>query len=572
MDSSREQIEEIKTRLDIVNIVNKYVELKQAGKNYSGLCPFHNEKTPSFIVSPELQRYKCFGCGETGDIFNFVEKIENIDFKEALEKLAKEAGVKLKQFEENTIYKRLENINKLATIHFFKQLKKHKDVLKYLYDRGITDESIKEFGIGYAIEDRELLDFIQKDSKYSKKELLLSGLFVEKNGKLRGKFFKRVMFPIRSSSGRVIAFTGRVTPDNKYGPKYINSPETPIYRKRENLYGQYESRQEIRKQDLVVVCEGTTDVISAHQSRIKNIVAPLGTAITKEQIEKISKLSKNALFLFDNDSAGQKALENAFILSQQFSLNTYAANTSPYKDIDEIIQKEPEKLHKIVKKKTDAFTYLLTEFIKDKNINNFEDYQEIVSWLKDTLKNVVNPSFFSFYVKMAVNITKIDPPKILSKSRSFKNVALEPKIETLHKSKQSIFLQLLLFQDKITLPKYIELRFFTEKNVGGILEFVKENPNSSREKILKNFESESSVRNLLEDSMFSFPKERSDEEEMQNIYENIMKEYFQHKEREYNTKIAAAEVRGNLKESDKLLNEFQELTKERKKYEENSRL
>lgn len=392
MDSSRDQIEEIKSRLDIVDIVGKYVALKSAGKNFSGRCPFHAEKTPSFIVSPELQRYKCFGCGESGDIFNFIQKIENIDFPETLEKLAKEAGVTLVKKRSNTQFQRLEDINQKAAIYFFKQLKdkKNSPALEYIHKRGITDDSIQKFGIGYAPGGIGLLEYIQSKEKYSKSELLQSGLFVEKEGKLRGKFFKRIMFPIRSSSAKVIAFTGRVLPGNEYGPKYMNSPETPIYHKSDNLYGQYESRQQSRKEDFIILCEGTTDVISAHQIGVENIVAPLGTALTKEQLAKVSKLSKNVLFLFDSDSAGQKAVEKAFILAQELSLNTYATNTSPYKDIDEMIEKEPKKFKSLVKKRVDAYTYLLTEYIKNKNLNKFEDYRRIVSWMESTLSHVKN--------------------------------------------------------------------------------------------------------------------------------------------------------------------------------------
>jgi len=242
MESSRDQIEEIKSRLDIVDVIGKYLPLKKAGKNYTAKCPFHTEKTPSFMVSPELQRYKCFGCGENGDIFTFVQKIENIDFPEALEKLAKEAGVTLTRQKANTFFERLEEINRKAAIYFYKQLKEPKNIQALHYvkeERGITDESIKNFGIGYAPGGLGLLDYIQKENKYSKSELLQSGLFVEKEGKLRSKFFKRIMFPIRSSTGKVIAFTGRVLPGNEFGPKYMNSPETPIYHKKDNLYGQY---------------------------------------------------------------------------------------------------------------------------------------------------------------------------------------------------------------------------------------------------------------------------------------------------------------------------------------------
>jgi len=574
MDSSRDQIEEIRGKLDIVDVVGKYVQLKQAGKNYSGKCPFHLEKTPSFIVSPELQRYKCFGCGESGDIFTFVQKIENIDFPETLEKLAKEAGVTLRKQRVNTTYERLEDINKKAAIYFFRQLKDKKGIkaLEYVKNRGIKDESIKSFGIGYSPGGIELLSYIQSETKYSKEELLASGLFVEKEGKLRSKFYKRVMFPIRSSSGKVIAFTGRVLPDNDYGPKYMNSPETPIYHKKDNLYGQYESRQEIRKNDLAILCEGTTDVISAHQIGIKNIVAPLGTALTKEQLQKISKLTKNVLFLFDSDTAGQKALEKAFIMSQELSLNTYATNTLPYKDIDEMIKESPKKFLSLVNKKVDAFTYLLTQFIKDKNLTKFSEYRETVSWLEWVLSSVINQDNFLFYVKTVFNITKIDiSKKGATKAKNFSEVkcgGLAPK----RAGKDAIFLQHLLFLKDKKPSLSFDDKVFADSEIREVILFILNNPECKREDIIKQFENDSLVKNIIEDSIFSFSKESSSIEELQNIYDSIVKDYYQTKELEYNIKIAAAEKTGNVKESDKLFKEFQDLTKEKQKYEQNSRL
>ena len=574
MESSRDQIEEIKNRLDIVDVVGKYVQLKQAGKNFSGKCPFHLEKTPSFIVSPELQRYKCFGCGEAGDIFNFVQKIENIDFPETLEKLAKEAGVELKKIKSNTQYQRLEEINKRAAIFFFRQIKdkRYTSVLKYVHDRGINDESIQSFGIGYSPGGTGLLNYIQKESKYSKEELLLSGLFVEKEGKLKDKFYKRVMFPIRSGSGKVIAFTGRILPNNDFGPKYMNSPETPIYHKKENVYGQYESRQEIRKQDFVIMCEGTTDVISAHQLGIKNIVAPLGTALTTEQLTKLSKLTRNILFLFDNDTAGQQALEKAFILSQPLELNTYANNTNPYKDVDEMIKEDPKKFKILVKKRVDAYTYMLTQYIQDKDLNNFEEYQRTVSWMERILGSVKNSSLFSFYVKSGFKITKFEPKKLsLNKAISTKNFTAG-KSTPQNRSKEALFLQLILFQESIKIEKNIDLKFFQNVKLRNVLEFVKQNPNCSREKVIKKFEEDTEMKAILEDSIFSFSEEESSNEEIYNIYDNIVKDYFVKKEREYSIKIAAAESLGKNKESQKLLEEFQELTKQKKQYEQNSKL
>lgn len=575
MESSRDQIEEIKSRLDIVDVIGKYLPLKKAGKNYTAKCPFHTEKTPSFMVSPELQRYKCFGCGENGDIFTFVQKIENIDFPEALEKLAKEAGVTLTRQKANTFFERLEEINRKAAIYFYKQLKDPKNIQALNYvkeERGITDESIKSFGIGYAPGGLGLLNYIQKENKYSKTELLQSGLFVEKEGKLRGKFFKRIMFPIRSSTGKVIAFTGRVLPGNEFGPKYMNSPETPIYHKKDNLYGQYESRQEARKQDLIILCEGTTDVISAHQIGVKNIVAPLGTSLTKEQLEKVSKLTKNVLFLFDSDSAGQKALERAFVLSQELSLNTYAATTAPYKDIDEMIKTNPEKFKKIISKKLDAYTYLLTQFIASRDINRYEDYQQIVSWIEKMLSNVKNPTLLHYYSQKTFKITKIEPIKRLDMtpvSHQTKNSGITSSKIATH---EEDFLQLLLFQNGLYPVENFDLKFFDDERVKEIIAYIKENPNATREEILKNFDDNDRIKELIENTIFSFSKEESSTQDLLNMYNTIIRDYFTRKEREYGVKIATAEETGNIKESERLLKEFQALTKEKQKYEQSSRL
>ena len=195
MDNDSNQIEEIKSRLDIVQVIEKYVPLKQAGKNYSGLCPFHHEKTPSFIVSPDIQRYECFGCGESGDMFNFIQKIENLDFPETLQKLAKDAGVELKQFQSNPKYSRLEDINYLATKYYYNQLKSNKAALDYLLGRGFSKASIQQFGIGYAPRYPKLLEYIGKN-KFKTQEWVDSGLFVVKEGKIKEKFYDRIMFQI----------------------------------------------------------------------------------------------------------------------------------------------------------------------------------------------------------------------------------------------------------------------------------------------------------------------------------------------------------------------------------------
>lgn len=561
------EIEEIKNRLDIVDVISKYMPLKQAGKNFSGLCPFHGEKTPSFIVSPDIQRYKCFGCGESGDIFNFVQKIENIDFPETLEKLAKEAGVTLEKREVNSKYKRLEEINRKAAIYFYKALLKDKLAYNYVKERGFTDESIKEFGVGYAPGGMELLNFIQKDEKYSKQELVDSGVFSLKDGKIRGKFIKRIMFPIRSSSGKVIAFTGRVIPGNDFGPKYMNSPETPIYHKKVNFYGQYESRQEIRKQDLVIICEGTTDVISAHQAGFKNIIAPLGTALTSEQLERISKLSKNILFLFDSDEAGQKALERAFPMVQELELNGYAANTLPYKDLDELIKADKEKLTELIKNKRELFVYMLTERVKLVDYSKYEEFEKLVDWAERTLRFVKKNSLKNFYVEKCLKIGKIKV-RVDGTSEKFPSSTIVTKSVTKSGgvSKEDKYLQILLQRSPLTLPEEHSVDFFMDSDIKNILIEIKKGVDS-KERLLEIMNENNELREIIENAIFRFSESENSAVELNKLYRNIAKDFLSNKEREINVKIAVAEESGDTKESERLLQEFQNLTIEKKKYE-----
>jgi DNA primase len=567
MDDNRVQIEEIKNRLDIVDQISKYLELKPAGKNYSGLCPFHNEKTPSFIVSPDIQRYKCFGCGESGDIFNFIQKIENIDFPEALEKLAKEAGVELKKPQVNSHIAKLYEINKLAARYYYKELKESEAATKYIETRGYNKESIYKFGLGYASGGYQLLEYLQsQNGKFNKKELLDSGLFTLKKDKLRTKFFKRIMFPIRSTSGKVIGFSGRVLPNNDKGPKYMNTPETPIYHKKDNVFGQYESRKAIRKEDLAIFCEGQTDVISAHQKGIENIVAPLGTALTTEQLERLSKLTKNFLFIFDSDSAGQSAMERALILTSQLNLRAYGASPDPYKDIDEMLQKDEIKLKILIKSRTDLFSFLLSKKIENLSPSDYDDITSTLNWVKDILSKVPNQSLRSIYINSLVNSHFFDPNMINDIKRELLNpnkrgreneYNTDRKKDSKHITRQEEMLALLLVHDDISIPDEFNLKYFTNDNIREILKFIRKNNKVSKKLLLKE-----DFKEYIEDAIFHF-SEIDEKDDINKLYELIKKDYYESKELELKKQIAIAETRGKIKESEKLLKEFLKLKEER---------
>ena len=573
MDENRVQIEEIRNRVDIVDQINKYLELKPAGKNFVGLCPFHTEKTPSFTVSPELQRYKCFGCGETGDIFDFIQKIEGIDFPETLEKLAKEAGIELKKPKVNSHIAKLYEINKLAGRYFYTQLKQNKEALRYIESRGFNKESIYKFAIGYAPGDFTLLDYLQTgDNKFNRKELLDSGLFTLKNNKLRSKFFKRIMFPIRSTSGKVIGFSGRILSGNDKSPKYMNTPETPIYHKKDNVFGQYESRKAIRKEDLVIFCEGQTDVISAHQYGYENIVAPLGTALTIEQLTSLSKLTKNFLFIFDSDSAGQEAMKRALLLISQLNLQAYGASVEPYKDIDEMLQDDPKKLKTLIKRKTDLFSFLLNKKIEDKNPSDYSDINEVINWIRQILEKIPSQSLRSIYTKSLINTHFFEEEvindlkqKLLKKNAEYTvRTYANQESNTLSISREEKMLALLLVHEDITIPEDFDLKYFTNGNIKDVLQFIRKNKKVNKKLLLQE-----DFKQYVEDAIFYF-SEIDEKDDIYELYNLIKQNYYETKEKELEKEIAIAETRHDNRESERLLKEFLKLTQERKHETRNS--
>jgi DNA primase len=416
--ADQQDIQQIKEKIDIVSLISRYVEVKPAGKNFTARCPFHSEKTPSFVISPQMQRYKCFGCQKSGDIFTFLMDYEHVDFVEAIEKLAKEAGVKIEKFNKpvNKIYAILEMINKLSADFFLKNiyLPYGKTALDYVHGRGYDDETIKEYGIGYAYGKNTLLNYLQEKADFSKEQLLQSGLFVEKESRITDKFNNRIVFSIRNERGKIIAFSGRIMPGNDFGPKYLNSPETPIFHKKDNLFGLYHAKNDIRANDLCILCEGQTDTISCHKAGLKNVVAPLGTALTEDQLRILSKYTKNIVLLFDADTAGQAAVERAFHLCVKQGFNTYASNTGKYKDLDELIKAEPENLQSIIEKKQDAFTYLLSKKVENLDINgqaNLEDYNKTINYINGLLASSSDAKTRDFFIKKATDITSISADK-----------------------------------------------------------------------------------------------------------------------------------------------------------------
>lgn len=338
-----ELIEEVRLKNDIVDVISGYVKLQKKGSSYFGLCPFHNEKSPSFSVSRQKQMYYCFGCGAGGNVFTFLMEYENYSFPEALKALADRAGVELpvqeysKEARERADLKMtLLEINKLAAKYFYAQLKSEqgRHAYTYLKNRKLGDETIQAFGLGYSSKYRDDLYRYLKMKGYSDEMILKAGLISadEKRG-AQDKFWNRVMFPIMDANSRVIGFGGRVMGDGN--PKYLNSPETPIFDKSRNLYGLHRARKS--RKPYFLVCEGYMDVISLHQAGFTNAVASLGTALTSGHASLIRRYVNEVYLTYDSDEAGTRAALRALPILKEAGVTARVIRMDPYKDPDEFI-------------------------------------------------------------------------------------------------------------------------------------------------------------------------------------------------------------------------------------------
>lgn len=386
------QSEEIKSKLDIVEVIREYVPVKAVGANFQALCPFHNEKTPSFVISPDKQIWHCFGCGRGGDVFSFVMEKESLGFMEVLRLLAPKAGVVL-QYENKEAYSRrnrLLDILELAGKYYHHLLTTSpgKVAREYLLGRQLSEETISAWQLGYSPDAWDsLYNFLKArplvGQKYSDEEIFLAGLATKKEGG-RGyydRFRDRIMFPIRDSSGNLIAFTARVNPakekTEKMG-KYINSPQTPVYDKSRVLFALDRAKGEIRKQDLAIVVEGQMDAISAHQHGFTNVVASSGTALTAEQVALIKRFTSNIALCFDMDAAGQMAADRGIkeALAQEMSIKIITLPQG--KDPDECLKKDPADFARAVESAQPMLEYYLEKISAGLDLGQL-DNQQIVS-------------------------------------------------------------------------------------------------------------------------------------------------------------------------------------------------
>lgn len=369
-----DQVEQVKQKVDIVEIIGERVVLKKAGRHFKGLCPFHSEKSPSFMVSPERQSFKCFGCQEGGDVFSFLQKYEGMSFLESLESLAKRVGITLESYRptsQDATKKRLLTAMDLASEYYHFLLTKHESgqtAREYLKSRGISNDSIQQFKLGWAPNSwRNVSDYLVRKKGYSDTELEAVGMAIKsERGTYYDRFRGRVMFPLRDHRGVVVGFSGRTLSPDATEAKYINSPETMLYSKGRMLYGLYENREYIRKEDKIVLVEGELDVIPSVQAGVKPVAAIKGSAFTDEQARLIARYTRNVLMALDADAAGQEAIKRAVNIAENLDMSIRVVQITRGKDPGDAASHDPKSWRDMVKS-----AVLFWDFLIDSTLSKY---------------------------------------------------------------------------------------------------------------------------------------------------------------------------------------------------------
>ncbi len=434
-------VDEIKSRCNIVDVVGRVVQLKKAGVNHKGLCPFHNEKTPSFNVNEERQTYKCFGCGESGDVISFTEKYYNLDFREACEMLAREYGIDTTgSFGSSEHKKELYEINRQAARFFYQAMReKINPGYAYMKDRGISEETMNRFGIGYADGQWQSLLEHMESLGISREKLMQLGLISRSGERYYDKFRDRVIFPILNTGGKVIGFGGRIIGDGN--PKYLNSQESDIFQKKNNLYALNLTKSEVMKEDQIILVEGYMDVVSLYQAGVRNVCASLGTALTENQARLIKRFTRNVILSYDADEAGQNAAMRGLDILYAEDLRPKVLKVEGAKDPDEYVKKNGRTAFAQLTEKALPLGDFKMARLSSKY--DLEDEQQRLDYLREIIAalQLMKPVEADLYIGKIAEQTGISPQAIRREyetSRTDETPKPPPRRETDRQAKQSV--------------------------------------------------------------------------------------------------------------------------------------
>ncbi len=503
-------VEDIKGRLAIEDVISRYVELKRAGRNFRGLSPFSSEKTPSFMVSPEKQIWHDFSSGKGGNMFSFVMEMEGVDFKGALELLARQAGVDLTQYrsgydaergkEKERLYEATELAAKFYQIHFSKTPEAYEYILK---KRGYTKQTALDFRIGYSPNgDADLSKFLLKKG-FSEQEIQRAGLASKRYRDMRDMFRGRIMIPLQDQQGRVIGFTARLLNDEPNAPKYINTPQTPLYDKSRHVFGLHLAKESIRKNNYAVVVEGNMDVVASHQAGVLQTVATAGTAMTEQHLKILGRFTHDVRLAFDQDSAGLQATERAIPLAAKADISLSIITVPGSKDPDELIQKDPKAWEKVITEPQYALDWLIDRYKKELDINSAQGKRQFSDILLKVIRALTDSVEQDHYITQIAELIGVSPDALRSKLKQtsgerkiMRKSAEQPKLDPMRVEQvktQNQILSLLLLVPKVR-PEIIKITadMLPEKQAQELLAFLQKHPDFSIKKDQKKIPSTSS--------------------------------------------------------------------------------
>lgn len=567
-------IDEIKNRLDIVEVVRGYIKLQKAGANYRAVCPFHNEKKPSFFVSPTRQIWHCFGsCSEGGDIFKFVMKIEGVEFGDALRVLAQKAGVELKRQDPKirTEKQHLYEISELACRFFEKQLEQSsggKEAKDYLLSRGIKEESIEKWRLGYAPHSWQGLYNFLLNKGHKKEEIEKAGLALrsEKTGGYYDRFRGRIMFPVFDLSSQPVGFGGRVLESQKHDEiaKYMNSPNTPLYDKSRILYGLNKAGIEIRKKDACILVEGYMDVIMANQAGFENVVASSGTALTSYQLKILKRYSDNLLTAFDMDIAGNSATKRGIDLAQSQGFNIKIVTMPEGKDPADIVFEDVNKWQSLVERAKSIHDFYFENTLSKFDKNILEGKKEISKALLPIIKRIPNKIEQSIWIRDLTRTLEVKEEDVLEELGKIRldnlvetrNVGqeVEQKNPSVQKSRKELLeerlaILIIKFPEKLSLVKEDDFQLFSSQTK-EILNCLKENKQTDQINYL-------SLKAEVEPAFVEVTASREFEDCFKELKTLVIKDKLD----KISQEIKKAEQEKNIDEVHKLVQQFNQCSK-----------
>ena len=567
--------DEIKARISIEDLAGEYLELKRTGRNFKALSPWTNERTPSFIISPDKQIWHDFSSGKGGDIFGFIMEVEGMNFREALEFLARKAGVEIETFDSKRsreISEKKERLRKILQIsaNFYQHmLVRNKEALNYVFkNRKLSKEIVQEFKIGFAPNTQKMLTNFLLKKGFAMSDIRDAGLLNRFGGDI---FRNRMVITLQDSGGSPVGFTGRIIKDEPNAPKYLNTPQTLLYDKSSNIFGLSQAKNEIRKAGFVVVVEGNMDVISSHQAGVKNVVATAGTAMTVHHLKALGRFSNDVRLCFDSDQAGISATERAISLGQQagveLSIITLNQSAGEAKDPDELIQKDLELWKGSISKPQPAIEWIFDQYEKRLNIATAAGKKEFSTIALKLVENLNDPVEKDFYIEQISKRIGISKTTLLGKFDE-KPRPVKPKRRIKIEKTDEKFVDEYIYEDDL-LALAIKEHKFTEmlsklqdnilhdKQRNQILQILK----SNNLDLLKNFDDYVKILLLKADERLGNIK-GSATDEMKRLIHKIKTQNLQERKINLQEQLEEAEIQGDENLKMKILMEIMQLNKE----------